>query len=107
MKRIFVSLPDGVWNILKKDFMNKMGDSESEIIRNIVISYLSDRGYFINQKGHDNASEIKDKLIVTENLLESIIDALEEKTSITYEDIDTIMKRKIREKTTSEPQTEE
>lgn len=99
MKRIFVSLPEGVWNILKKDFMNKMGDSESEIIRNIVIAYLSARGYFINPKGQDNARDIIDRLTVLDTLVESVIDVLEEKTGITYEEIDRTMKRKIADMT--------
>jgi hypothetical protein len=88
-------LPEGVWNILKRDYMDRVGDSESEVIRNIVIAYLSDKGYFINSKGQEDAQEIKDKLLVTESLLESVIDALEEKTEVTYEDIDRIMKKKI------------
>lgn len=75
--------------------MDRVGDSESEVIRNIVIAYLSDKGYFINSKGQEDAQEIKDKLLVTESLLESVIDALEEKTEVTYEDIDRIMKKKI------------
>ena len=101
MKRIFVSFPDGVWNILKKDFLNKMGDSESEIIRNVTIAYLSDRGYFINSKGQDNTREIMDRLTVLDNLVESVIDVLEEKTGITYEEIDRTMKRKIADMTES------
>jgi hypothetical protein len=36
--------------ILKKELRGKMGDSDSELIRNIVIAYLSDHGYFDKTK---------------------------------------------------------
>lgn len=94
MKRVFVSLPDEIWNILKKDFA-KMGESESEILRGIVVAYLSDRGYFVNQKGYVDAKDVKDRLLVTEKMIESLIDALEEKTDVTYVDIERIMKKKL------------
>jgi hypothetical protein len=99
MKRVFVSLPDGVWSILKRDFLNKVGDSESEVIRNLVIAYLSEHGYFVNTKGYEDTEDIRDKLDVTMKLLESVIDTLEEKTDVTYADIDRTMKRRIHEMT--------
>ena len=46
MKRILVSLPDGVWKIIEKKLKGKLGDKESELVRNIVISYLSEKKYF-------------------------------------------------------------
>lgn len=95
MKRVYVSLPDGVWDILNRDFKNKMGDSESEVIRNIVISFLSQRGYFVNEKGYEDVEEIKQKLFVEENLIDAVVEALEEKGNITYNDVDKRMKRKI------------
>jgi hypothetical protein len=99
LKRVFVSLPDGVWSILKKEYLGNLGDSESEVVRNIVIAYLSDHGYFVNEKGQgvsDKAlKEVNNKLMIAENLIESIIDALEEKGHITFDDVDKIMKKRI------------
>ena len=46
MKRILVSLPEGAWKIIEKDLKNKLGESDSELIRNIVLAYLSEKGYF-------------------------------------------------------------
>tara|TARA_Y100000310_G_C20662270_1_gene805426 strand:- start:1773 stop:1928 length:156 start_codon:yes stop_codon:yes gene_type:complete len=45
MKRILVSIPDGSWKIIEKELIGKIGEKESEVIRNIVISYLSEKGY--------------------------------------------------------------
>lgn len=46
MKRVLVSLPQGIWEIIEKNFKGKLGEKESEILRNIVIAYLSEKGYF-------------------------------------------------------------
>jgi metal-responsive CopG/Arc/MetJ family transcriptional regulator len=45
MKRILVSIPDGTWKIIEKELVGKIGEKESEVIRNIVLAYLSEKGY--------------------------------------------------------------
>ncbi len=50
MKRILVSLPDGTSKIIEKKLKGKLGDKESELVRNIVIAYLSEKGYFGEEK---------------------------------------------------------
>ncbi|MBI2564691.1 CopG family transcriptional regulator [Candidatus Woesearchaeota archaeon] len=57
MKRILVSIPEGTWGLIEKYFKGKIGEKESEIIRNIVIAYLSEKGYLKNNvknKLHQN-----------------------------------------------------
>jgi len=44
MKKILVSLPEGIFNLVR-DLKGKFGDSDSEIVRTIVISFLSEKGY--------------------------------------------------------------
>ena len=44
MKKVLVSLPEGIFNLVK-DLKGKFGDSDSEIVRTIVISFLSEKGY--------------------------------------------------------------
>jgi metal-responsive CopG/Arc/MetJ family transcriptional regulator len=44
MKRILVSLPEGIFSILK-ELKGKIGESDSEIVRSIIIAYLSEQGY--------------------------------------------------------------
>ena len=46
MKKVLVSLPDGAWKIIQKGLMGKIGDKESEVIRHIVVAYLSEQNYF-------------------------------------------------------------
>lgn len=45
MKRVLVSIPDGSWRIIEAELKGKIGEKDSEIIRNIVIAYLSEKGY--------------------------------------------------------------
>ncbi len=45
MKKILVSVPEGAWNIIEKDLRGKLGETDSELIRTIVLSYLSEKGY--------------------------------------------------------------
>ena len=95
MKRAFVSLPDGVWNIIRQDLKGVLGDGDSEVIRNIVISYLSDKGYFINKKGLNALPDIEDKIDVLDHLTSSVIDLLEEKKIITLREVDKRMQNLI------------
>jgi metal-responsive CopG/Arc/MetJ family transcriptional regulator len=45
MKRVLVTLPERVIEIIQRDLKGKMGDNNSEVIRSIVIAYLSEKGY--------------------------------------------------------------
>jgi len=51
MKRVLVNLPDKVLDILQNELRGKMGDNNSEVIRSIVVAYLSEKGYLnkVNQ----------------------------------------------------------
>jgi len=49
MKRVLVSLPEGIKEIID-ELKGKMGESDSEIVRTIVIAYLSEKG-FLGKKG--------------------------------------------------------
>jgi metal-responsive CopG/Arc/MetJ family transcriptional regulator len=44
MKKILVSLPEGIFRLVE-DLKGKIGESDSEIVRTMVISFLSDKGY--------------------------------------------------------------
>jgi hypothetical protein len=44
MKKVLVSLPEGIHSIVR-DLNGRIGESDSGVIRNIVIAYLSEKGY--------------------------------------------------------------
>jgi len=45
VKKVLVSLPEGIMDILDSELKGKIGTKDSEIIRAIVIAYLSEKGY--------------------------------------------------------------
>lgn len=45
MTRIMLTLPKKVETIIEKKLMALMGSTKAEICRNIILSYLSEKGY--------------------------------------------------------------
>lgn len=45
MKTILVSFPEGVYEMVLS-LKGELGESNSEVVRNIVIAYLSEQGFF-------------------------------------------------------------
>jgi hypothetical protein len=43
-KKVQVTFSDGQWRLVEK-LKGTIGDTDSEIVRNIVISYLSEKSY--------------------------------------------------------------
>lgn len=50
VKRVLVNIPDEIWEIVEKDLKGKMGNKDSAIVRNIIVAYLSEKGYFEAKK---------------------------------------------------------
>jgi metal-responsive CopG/Arc/MetJ family transcriptional regulator len=50
MKRITVNLPDDLWEVIEINLKGKLGNKDGEIIRNIVIAWLSDKSYLKKEK---------------------------------------------------------
>ena len=45
MKKILVSLPNGVVEILDKEIIGKLGEGYSDTLRTIIMNWLSEQGY--------------------------------------------------------------
>ena len=45
MKKILVSLPDGVVAILDKEVIGKIGEGYSDTLRTIIMNWLGEHGY--------------------------------------------------------------
>ena len=45
MRKILVSLPDGVVEILDKEVVGKLGQGYSDTLRTIIMNWLSEQGY--------------------------------------------------------------
>ena len=49
MKKVLVSLPDGIYTIVH-DLKGSLGESDSEVVRTMVISFLSEKGYLAKKE---------------------------------------------------------
>jgi len=57
-KKIQVTFSNGQWNVIEK-LKGTIGDTDSEIVRNIVISYLSEKSYIKEETYNKSKSEEK------------------------------------------------
>ncbi|MFQ5975105.1 MAG: CopG family transcriptional regulator [Candidatus Hydrothermarchaeales archaeon] len=49
-KRVLVSFSEDLWSIIEDNLGGKMGDRDSEIVRTIVVSYLSEKGLLTREE---------------------------------------------------------
>jgi hypothetical protein len=54
MRRILVSFPEGIFKKIR-DLQGELGESDSEVVRNIVVAYLSEQGFFSQTSVRGNA----------------------------------------------------
>lgn len=52
-KKVQVTFSDGQWKLIER-LRGTIGESDSEIIRNIVIAYLSEKSYIKNEALNKN-----------------------------------------------------
>lgn len=97
LRGALVSLPDGVWNIIDKDLKGQIGDGDSEVIRNLVIAYLAEKGYLLKgNKGEPTFSDqIASELDVHDTMIAALTEILEEKGQITQEEWEKRVKKKL------------
>lgn len=56
MRKILVSFPEGVFEIVR-GLKGELGESDSEVVRNIVVAYLSEQGFFNKMRIRGIASQ--------------------------------------------------
>ena len=98
MRRALVTLPDGVWRVVD-ELKGTLGDGDSEVVRNIVISHLSEKGILIpqyNVKGI--VGELKDEISTQDVMITSLVELLEESGVVKYADWENRIRRAIQEK---------
>ena len=83
VKRALVSLPDELFDLMRTKLKGKFGQNDSEIIRGIVIAYLSEQGYLKNNEAPD-----EERSEIQEDMIGAIVETLEEKGLASSKDID-------------------
>jgi DNA-binding MarR family transcriptional regulator len=100
MRRALVSLPDGVWQVIDKDLKGKLGDGDSEVIRNLVVGYLIEKGYLLSQKagGGNPIERIAGELDMHDSMITALVEILEEKGQLRYPEWENRLRRKLKGK---------
>jgi hypothetical protein len=49
MKKVLVSLPEGIFTLIH-GLKGTLGESDSEVVRTMVISFLSEKGYLAKKE---------------------------------------------------------
>lgn len=91
MKRALVSLPEELFEIMRTKLKGKFGQNDSEIIRGIVIAYLSQQGYLKNEGSSEEVN-------IQGDMIGAVVEALEEKGVVTGKDIDNKIRRRLQSK---------
>jgi hypothetical protein len=87
MRRALVSLPDGAWNIIDT-LKPKLGNGDSEIVRNIVLAYFIEKGYLLKSKGKKESvgnEQIASELDIHDAMISTLAEMLEEKGHLDYQ----------------------
>jgi hypothetical protein len=101
-RRALVTLPDGVWRIID-ELKGTIGEGDSEVIRNIVIAHLSDRGLLIpsyNVKAI--ASQTLEEVRMQDTMLTTLVELLDDKGIIEYDEWKARIRSKIQKKSAEE-----
>ena len=99
MRRALVTLPEGVWKIIDEELKGKIGDGDSEVIRNIVIAHLTEKGYLLPpKKGQVQVDQIAGELDMHDTMLGALVEVLEEKGHLRYDEWENRIKKGLRTK---------
>jgi hypothetical protein len=98
LRRALVTLPDGVWKVIDKELKGNPGDGDSEVIRNLVIAHLTEKGYLLPIKQQpDRTIQIADEFKMIDTMILSLVEVMDEKGQIKYSDWEAKLKKKVHE----------
>jgi hypothetical protein len=95
-RRALVTLPEGVWDAIDNELKGKIGDGDSEVIRNIVLSYLMERGYLLKPKEKSTSvDEIAGELDIHDSMIAALAEVLEQKGVLTQAEWEKAIKKRV------------
>ena len=101
MRRTLVSLPDGAWDAIDKELRTQLGNADSEIIRNIVLAYLIEKGYLVKskrKKEYAGNEQIASELDIHDVMISSLAEILEEKGQLNHDEWERRVQKKLHTK---------
>lgn len=85
--------------MIDEELKGTLGDGDSEVIRNLVIAHLTQRGYLLPSKERpDEALHIADEFKMLDTMIYSLVEVMEQKGQVKRSDWEAILKRKIHER---------
>lgn len=81
--KVLVTFSDDVWGIIEKNCKPKLGEGDSEVVRQMVMLYLEEKGYLDPKIKLD---EIKRELATQEIMIGALVQELQDKGIIKFED---------------------
>lgn len=97
MRRALVSLPDGAWEIIDA-LRPQLGNADSEIVRNIVLAYLIEKGYLLKSKVKKQTvgnEQIASELDIHDAMISTLAEMLEEKGQLDYQQWEKRVQKKL------------
>ena len=94
-RRALVSLPEGVWQVIDEQLKGRIGNGDSEVIRNVVLSYLTERGYLLKPKEkHVSTDQIAGELDIHDSMITSLAEVLQQKGVLTQAEWEKAIKKR-------------
>ena len=95
-RRALVSLPEGVWTVIDEQVKDALGHGDSEVIRNIVMAYLLERGYLLKPKEKPaSTDEIAGEIDIHDAMITSLVELLERKGVLKQEEWEANIKKRV------------
>jgi metal-responsive CopG/Arc/MetJ family transcriptional regulator len=89
-RKVLVTLPDELWETVRS-LRGKYGYSDSEVIRNIVASFLLQR-----ERIEDEIVKLKEQVNALDELLTTLLKTLNEKRVLLEEEFDKMIRERLR-----------
>ena len=85
-----------MWKVIDGQLKGKIGNGDSEVIRNIVLSYLMERGYLMKPKEKTaSLDQIAGELDIHDSMITSLAELLEKKGIMTETEWEQNIKKKV------------
>jgi len=85
-----------VWKVIDKELKGKIGDGDSEVIRNLVITHLTEKGYLLPAKNHPSQfTQIGDEIEMLDTMVNVLAEIMEEKGHMRYSDFEARIRKKL------------
>ncbi len=73
-----------------------MGDGDSEVIRNLMVTHLTEKGYLLKPK--IPADQITGEIDMHDHMITALVELLEEKGHVNYAEWERLVKKKVTKK---------